>query len=73
MARAIPTRRGRVQVPPESGIRPILQNAWIKLAERAARTRSQASGMFAPAPAATPLTAQITGSGRSRRARISGL
>ena len=73
LARAMPTRRGSSQVPPESGTRPILLKAWMKLAERAASTRSQASGMLAPAPAATPFTAQITGSGRSRRVRTSGL
>ncbi len=45
----------------------------MKLAERAAITRSQASAMFAPAPAATPLTAQTTGMGRPVSVRISGL
>ena len=38
---------------------PSLQNAWTKLAERAASTMSQASAMLAPAPAATPFTAAI--------------
>ena len=32
---AVPTRRGRKNVPPASGMRP-MQNAWMKLAERAA-------------------------------------
>ena len=50
-------------MPPESGMSPILQNAWMKLADFAAITRSHASAMFAPAPAATPLTAQTTGIG----------
>ncbi len=72
IARAEPTRRGRKYVPPESGIRPILQNAWMKLADFAAITMSHASAMFAPAPAATPLTAQTTGSGRLRSASTSG-
>ena len=53
-------------MPPESGTRPSLQNGWTKLAERAATTMSQASAMFAPAPAATPLTAQTTGIGSAR-------
>ncbi len=51
---------------------PILQNAWMKLAERAAMTRSQASAILAPAPAATPLTAQTTGMGKDCSARTSG-
>ena len=71
--RADPTSRGRIQVPPESGIRPILQKAWTKLAERAASTMSQASAMLAPAPAATPFTAHTTGKGKLRKRRISGL
>ena len=55
-------------MPPESGIRPILQNAWMKLADCAAMTMSHASAMLAPAPAATPLTAHTTGSGKLRSA-----
>ena len=35
-ARAVPTRRGRNQVPPQSGTRPIRAKACTKLAERAA-------------------------------------
>ena len=35
-ARALPTSRGRLQVPPESGTNPSRQNACTKLAERAA-------------------------------------
>jgi len=50
-----------------------LQNAWMKLADFAATTISQASARFAPAPAATPLTAQTTGSGSARNASTSGL
>ena len=67
MARAVPTRRGSVQVPPESGTRPSLENDWMKLADFAAMTRSHASAMLAPAPAATPFTAAMTGIGRLRR------
>ena len=65
-ARARPTARGSSQVPPQSGTRPIFEKAWMKLAERAATTRSQASARLAPAPAATPLTAAITGTGIER-------
>ena len=63
---ARPTSRGSSQVPPASGIRPIFENAWMKLAERLAMTRSQASARLAPAPAATPLTAATTGTGMAR-------
>ena len=72
-ARASPIRCVTVQVPPESGIKPILQKAWINFADLEAITRSQAKAMFAPAPAATPLTAQITGFSNERIKRISGL
>ena len=47
--------------------------AWMKLAERAATTRSQPSATLAPAPAATPLTAAITGTGIARKRNTSGL
>ncbi len=50
-------------MPPVSGTRPILLKAWMKLATGAAITRSQFSARLAPAPAATPLTAAITGTG----------
>ncbi len=73
IARALPTSRGRKYVPPESGTRPILQNAWMKLADFAAMTMSHASARLAPAPAATPFTAQTTGSGSARKPRTSGL
>ena len=46
--------------------------ACTKLAERAAKTMSQASARLAPAPAATPLTAQTTGIGKARIFRING-
>ncbi len=45
----------------------------MKLAERAAITMSQPSARFAPAPAATPLTAAITGTGIERMRKASGL
>ena len=72
-ARARPTSRGSSQVPPQSGTRPIFAKAWMKLAERAATTRSQPSAKLAPAPAATPLTAAITGTGIERMRSASGL
>ena len=59
-------------MPPESGTRPIRQNACTKLADRAAITMSHASAMLAPAPAATPFTAQTTGTGRSASVCTSG-
>ena len=39
--------------------------AWMKTAERAAMTTSQASARLAPAPAAAPLTAAMVGIGQS--------
>ena len=45
----------------------------MKLAERAATTRSQLSARLAPAPAATPLTAATTGTGIERMRSASGL
>ena len=71
-ARALPTKRGSSHVPPVSGTRPILENAWMKLAERAAITKSQHSARLAPAPAATPLTAAIIGTGIDRIRSTSG-
>ena len=54
-------------------MRPIFANAWMNDADRAATTRSHASAMLAPAPAATPLTAQTTGNGNARKPRNKGL
>jgi len=71
-ARGRPTRRGSSQVPPQSGIRPILANAWMKLAERAASAMSQQNARLAPAPAATPLTAHTTGTGMDWMRSASG-
>jgi hypothetical protein len=45
----------------------------MKRAEALAITISHASAMFAPAPAATPFTAQMTGFCSSRSRRTSGL
>ena len=73
LARAGPMSRGSNQVPPQSGTSPILMKACTKVAERAARTMSQAKAMFAPAPAAMPFTAATTGKGSARSLRTSGL
>ena len=62
-----------MNVPPVSGIRPIFENDWMNVAPAAANTMSQANAMFAPAPAATPLTAQTTGFSSCRIARTIGL
>jgi hypothetical protein len=51
----------------------MLAKDWMNLADLAAITMSQASAMFAPAPAATPFTRAITGMGRAVSVRISGL
>ena len=51
----------------------MLAKACRKLALRAAYTRSQASAMLAAAPAAMPLTAQITGFSSEVMSLISGL
>src|SRR5262245_37759905 len=72
-ARELTTSRGRNQVPPESGMSPTRAKDWMKLADRAATTMSQASAMLAPAPAATPLTAATTGKARLRNLRTKGL
>ena len=67
------SRAGNSQVPPASGTRPSRANTWVKVAERAASTMSQASAMLRPAPAAMPLTAQTTGNGNARSLSTSGL
>ena len=64
IARPSPTRRGRSQVAPLSGIRPIRPKASTKVAVAAAIRRSQAKASEAPAPAATPLIEAMTGLSR---------
>ncbi|MNN65442.1 hypothetical protein D3C81_1809450 [compost metagenome] len=73
IARAWPTARGKNHVPAESGTNPKRQNACTKFADLAAMTKSHASAIFAPAPAATPFTAQITGFGIFTIVLMSGL
>ena len=73
MARASPSRWVKNQLPPASGIKPILLNAWIKLAVGAAMAMSQVMAKEAPAPAATPLTAASVGMRRLCRRRTVGL
>jgi len=46
--------RGSMKVLPESGAKPTLTNASIKLADSAATRISQANAKLHPAPAATP-------------------
>src|SRR5262252_306693 len=65
-ALAMPTRRGRKYVPPQSGCSPRLTNACVNFAAVEARRMSQPSARFIPAPAAAPFTAAITGLGASR-------
>ena len=48
-------------MPPQSGISPILENAWRKYADFPASTMSQPSATDDPAPAATPFTAATEG------------
>src|SRR5436305_1070229 len=68
-----PASRCRVQDAPESGPRPTRANAISTLAPRAASRRSQANASDAPAPAATPFTAAITGLGIRATAVMIGL
>ena len=62
-ARPAPASRGRVHDAPESAARPTRAKAIRKLARRAAIRRSQAKASEAPAPAAMPFTAAMTGLG----------
>jgi hypothetical protein len=59
-------------VPPESGTRPMLTKAGMKVAESAAIRRSQAAANESPAPAAGPLTEAMTGFSSARTARTFG-
>ena len=73
LARASPISRGNIQEPPASGMSPTRAKDWMNFALLAASTMSQASARLAPAPAATPLTAQTTGFSSARIRRIIGL
>jgi len=72
-ARAAPASRWSVQEAPESAPRPTLAKAMSRLARRAATRKSQASASDAPAPAALPLTAAITGLGMVATAVMIGV
>src|SRR3989338_1035312 len=48
----MPTMRGKKNVPPESGINPIFEKAWINEADCLAIVKSHAKAMFAPVIAA---------------------
>ena len=73
VARACPISRGSVQDAPVSSASPTLANASRNFALSAAIRKSQAKLSDAPAPAAMPLTAAITGLGIVARARQIGL
>ena len=64
LARAMPTGRGRSQVPPPSTARPILQKSSPNCARSVATMRSQQSARFDPAPTAYPSTIAMVGSGK---------
>ena len=63
MALARPTSRGSVQLAPVSQESATPAKARLKPAVSARIRRSQAKARLAPAPAATPLTAAMTGLG----------
>ena len=73
IALARPTEAATVAVAPPSGISPILVNASVSAADSVATTRSQASAVDMPTPAAMPFRPHTTGLSRSRIARISML
>ena len=60
-ARPGPTRRGREYVAPQSGCRPMRLNVNPMEARSLAMRKSHARASDAPAPAAGPFTAAITG------------
>ena len=69
-ARPTPTRRGRDQVPPPSGMRPRLTKTSPKRPRSLTKRRSQASAMSQPKPTAGPSTAAMTGPSKPRMARM---
>ena len=73
MARAPPTRRGSVHETPLSSVSPTFAKAIRNPALVDASRRSQAKARPAPAPAAIPLTAAITGLGIVASASTIGL
>ena len=73
VARAAPTSRGSVHEAPESAVSPTAVNARLKLAVSATMRKSHANANAAPAPAATPLTAAMTGLGIVARPSAMGL
>ena len=72
-ARPCPTSRGSRKDAPVSADRATPANAIENAADAAATRRSQANARPAPAPAAGPLTAAITGLRIPVTARTSGL
>ncbi len=71
IAFARPTEAATVAVAPPSGIRPILVKARVSAADSVATTRSHASALDIPTPAAMPLRPQTTGLSSSTIARMS--
>jgi hypothetical protein len=72
-ARLVPTRRGRSQLVPCSAIRPRRENEVVNDAVSAAKRRSHIIASTKPPPAATPLTAAMTGFGtRSKKLNSAG-
>src|SRR5207244_8395039 len=61
IARRRPTRRGKKYDDDPSGVAAIFEYAIVNLADSAASTRSPHSANENPPPAATPLTAMMTG------------
>src|SRR5438093_2561173 len=61
MARRSPTSRGRKYDDEPSGLAAIREYAIVNFADSAATTRSPESARLNPPPAATPLTAMMTG------------
>ena len=72
-ARCSPTRRGRNQVLPPSGSRPMRAKACRNEADLPATAMSEASAKLMPTPAAGPFTAATIGLGTLRIRRITGL
>ena len=73
MARAVPTSRGRVHVPPESGTSPSFEKDWMKRRrargdDEIARERDVRAGTGGNA-----IHRPMTGIGRLRSASTSGL
>ncbi len=67
LAFASPTSRGKSQVPPPSGTRPMRAKTSPNRARSEAMSTSQPSAMLQPAPTAKPSTIAMVGFGNSNR------